>query len=368
MQIKYVDLSRQWEKEKKILLPRILKVLKNGNFIGGQEILDFEKNIAKFCKVKFAVSFNSGTDALVVGLMLLGVKRGDEVITPPNSFVSSTSSIWHIGAKPVFVDTKEDLTINEDLIERHITKKTKAIMPVHLTGKMCKMDKILKISKKYNIPIIEDAAQSIGSRYKNRFSGSFGEIGCFSAHPLKNLNACGDAGFLVTNNRYFYEKAKIMRNHGLENRNIVKNFGYISRLDTLQAEILNYRILKLKNIIFQRRKNAEYYMKNINSKFYSLPTEDKNEFNSYHTFIIQSEKRDELKNFLKKNKIETAIHYPIPIHLQPASKYLGYKKGDFKVTEKTCGKILTLPIHQYLKKKELEKITKCLNKFSSLNE
>lgn len=368
MQIKYVDLSRQWQKEKKLLLPRIVKVLENGNYIGGHQISNFEKNIAKLCNVRYAIAFNSGTDALVMGLKLLGVKRGDEVITPPNSFISSTSSIWHIGAKPVFVDTKEDLTINENLIEKYITKKTKAIMPVHLTGKICNMNIILNISKKYNIPIIEDAAQSIGSIYQNKLSGSFGEVGCFSAHPLKNLNACGDAGFLVTNNKSFYEKAKILRNHGLENRNVVKNFGYISRLDTIQAEILNFRISNLKKIIFQRRKNAKFYIDNINSTFYSLPTEENNEFNSYHTFIIKCKKRDKLKKFLKKNKIETAIHYPIPIHLQPASKYLGYKKGDFIITEKTCNEILTLPIHQYLKKSELKKVVYYLNKFALLNK
>ena len=368
MKISYVNLKEQWRKEKKTILPRILKIFENGDYVGGQSISEFESRISKYCKKKYAVSFNSGTDALTVALKLLGVKKNDEVITPPNSFISSTTSIWHIGAKPVFVDVKDDLSINEKLIEKYITKKTKAIMPVHLTGRVCEMSKIQKISRKYNIPIIEDAAQSIGSRYKGKPSGSFGDIACFSAHPLKNLNACGDAGFLVTNNKNFYNLAKKMRNHGLENRNIVKNFGFISRMDTLQAEILNFRLSNLASVISARRKNAAYYLKNINSNFYKLPHETKNEFNTYHTFVIQTKFRDKLQSFLKKNGVETAIHYPIPIHLQPASKYLGYKKGDFKVAEKLCQTILTLPINQYLKKKELDRIIIYLNNFAKKYE
>jgi dTDP-4-amino-4,6-dideoxygalactose transaminase len=223
--IPYVDLKLQWNKEKKNLLPLISKILSKGTYVIGAEIDSLEKNLAKLCGVKYAVAFNSGTDALTMGLKLLGVKKDDEVITPPNSFISSTSSIIHLGAKPVFADVLNDQNINPKEIEKKITRKTKAIMPVHLTGRICEMKDIIRISKKHGIPIIEDADQSIGSKYFGRKSGSFGEISCFSAHPLKNLNACGDAGFFVTNNYSFYKQAKILRNHGLEDRNVVRKNG-----------------------------------------------------------------------------------------------------------------------------------------------
>lgn len=363
MKIPYINFSLQWEKEKKSLGPIIDNVLEKGNFVGGEEIKTFEKNISKICKVKHTVALNSGSDALTLGLYLLGVKRGDEVITPPNSFIASTSTILHIGAKPVFVDVLKDQNINPDLIEKAITKKTRAIMPVHLTGRIAEMNEILRISKKYGIPVIEDAAQSINSEYFGKRSGSFGEIGCFSAHPLKNLNAIGDAGFITTNNYSFYKKAIAMRNHGLTNRNLVKKFGFLSRMDVIQAAILNYRIKNLNQTISKRRKNAKFYLQNLDRKNYTLIDEKSYQFNTYHTFVIQTKRREKLIKFLKSKGIETAIHYPRPIHLQPAAKYLGYKKGSFPETEKQSKIILTLPIHQNLKQSDLKKITYYLNKF-----
>ena len=363
MKIPYINLSSQWKKEKKYLAPIIQKVLENGIYVNSQEIDLFEKNISRKCGTKYAVALNSGTDALLLSLHLLGIKRGDEVITPPNSFIASTSVIVHIGAKPVFVDVLEDQNINPELIERAITKRTKAIMPVHLTGRICEMNEIIRISKKYGIPIVEDAAQSIGSKYHNNFSGSFGEVGCFSAHPLKNLNACGDSGFITTNNFQFYSKAKIMRNHGLANRNIVKKFAFLSRMDVLQAAILNYRIKNLYFVISKRRDNAKYYLENLDRKKYKLINEKKYQFNTYHTFVIQTKHRNNLIKFLKKNGIETAVHYPIPIHLQPAAKFLGYYKGSFPATEKQSKEILTLPIHQNLKRTSLKKIVNFMNNF-----
>ena len=367
MKTPYVNLKLQWKKERSRLLPIIEKILSEGTYVIGKEVDNFEKNIAKFCGTKYAVAFNSGTDALTLGLMLLGVKKGDEVITPPNSFISSTSSIIHIGAVPIFADVLDDQNIDPKEIEKKITKKTKAIMPVHLTGRICDMKQIIKISKTYKIPIIEDAAQSIGSKYFNKKAGSFGDIGCFSTHPLKNLNACGDGGFFVTNNYTIYKKAKILRNHGLEDRNVVKNYGYISRMDVIQSSILNFRLRTLKDVIYKRRKNANFYFKNLNKDFYKIINEKKYEFNTYHTFVIQAPKRNKLINYLKKNGIGSAIHYPIPIHLQPASKFLNYKKGNFPITENQSKKILTIPIHQNLTKKEIKNIVFYLNKFAQNN-
>ena len=361
--INFVDLKKQWRHEKKELLPIIDKILSSGSFVGGEEINIFETNIAKYTKNKYAIGLNSGTDALTLGLHLLGVKKGDEVITPPNSFIASTAAIVHIGAKPVFVDVCDDQNIDPYKIEKAITKKTKAIMPVHLTGRMSNMEKIKTIADKYKIPIIEDAAQSIGSKFKNKFSGYYSKIACYSGHPLKNLNAFGDSGYITTNDSSIAKKAKILSNHGIQNRNIVKYFGYVSRMDNLQAGILNFHLKKLNRIIDKRRKNAKIYFKNLEKNNVFFPNINKDNFDTFHTFVVQVKNRNSLQKYLKSNGIMTNIHYPIPIHLQPATKFLKYKKGDFPITEKQSKEILSLPINQYLDKDHIEKISYFINKF-----
>ena len=361
--IPYVNLGAQWEKEHPKLSPIIERVLKGGQYVGGEEISRFERSIARYCNVKYAVAINSGTDALTLALHLVGVKPGDEVITPPNSFIASTAAIVHLGAKPVFVDVLADQNINPELIESRITEKTKAIMPVHLTGRMADMKSIMSIARQYDIPVIEDAAQAIGSRYCSESSGSIGKVGCFSTHPLKNLNACGDGGFITTNDEVIFEGAKILRNHGLIDRNTVAEFGFVSRMDVLQAAILNYRLTKLASTIDIRRKNANFYMNHLNQEFVFFPREQSWEYNTYHTFVIQVGKRDKLNRALAKSGIETAMHYPVPIHLQPAAKKFGYKLGDFPVTEKQSECILTLPIHQFLTEANLARITSAINAF-----
>ncbi len=361
--IPYVNLSFQWQSERKEILKILDKVIKTQDWVGGLEIEKFEKNITELTGTKYAVALNSGTDALTLGLSLMGVRRGDEVITTPNSFIASAASIIHIGAKPIFVDVKPDQNIDTKLIEKKISKKTKAIMPVHLTGRISDMKEIMNLSKKYKISVIEDAAQAIGSKYFDKPAGSFGKVGCFSAHPLKNLNAIGDSGYLVTSNKIIYEKAKQLRNHGLKNRNNADIFGYVSRMDTIQAAILNYRIKNLKKTISIRRENFKNYSKYLNPKFVYFPIEEKYKFNTYHTFVIQVKKRDELRKYLKNNGVGTAIHYPIPIHLQKASKFLNYKKGDFPNTELQSKKILTLPINESINKNIIIKISNMINNF-----
>ena len=362
MKIPYVNIADQNNRISKQLLSIFKNIINTGEYVGGKEITKFENNIARYCKSKYAVALNSGTDALTLALAVCGVRKGDEVITTPNSFIASTAVIVHLGAKPVFVDVLSNQNIDTSKIEKAITKKTKCIMPVHLTGRMSDMDMILKIAKKYNLKIIEDAAQAIGSKFNNRFSGTFGDIGCFSAHPLKNLNAIGDSGYLITNNKNYYEKIKDLSNHGMTVRDRVKNFGYVSRMDNLQAAILNFKLKKLNNVIIKRRNNFQIYRQNLSKKVF-FPVENKNEFNSYHTFVVQVENRDKLRKYLLANKIITSIHYPVPIHLQPAAKKLGYKKGDFPETEKQSKKILTLPIHQDLKKSDILRVCKIINKF-----
>lgn len=362
MKIPYVDLSYK-NKSKKELIKVFKKVLDKGQFVGGDEIDLFEKKIAKLCGTNYAVALNSGTDALTLALHLLGVRKGDEVITPPNSFIASTAVIVHLGAKPVFVDVLSDQNIDPNKIQSAITKKTKVIMPVHLSGRMSQMDKIMSIAKKNKISVVEDAAQSVGSKYKNKMSGSYGDFGCFSAHPLKNLNALGDSGYLTTNSFKYYKKIKSLSNHGMENRNIIKNFGHVSRMDNLQAAFLNYKLKNLDKVISQRRKNVLIYMKELDRKFIFFNDEKKNEFNTYHTFVVQVRFRSKLRKYLLDKGITTSIHYPVPIHLQPASKYLGHKIGDFKTTETQSQRILTLPVNENLSSNQIKYICRCVNKF-----
>ena len=363
--IPYVNLQEQWLEERDELLPIMDRVFASAQFVGGEELDKFEENIAKLCGTKYACALNSGTDALMLALVMSGVRKGDEVITPPNSFIASTAAIVHIGAIPVFVDVLPDQNIDPSKIENVITKKTKAIMPVHLTGRMCDMNPIMAIAKKHDLLVIEDAAQSVGSQYKGKSSGSIGDVGCFSTHPLKNLNAYGDGGFLTTNDEIIYNKSMSYRNHGMTKRNIVDHFGSVTRMDNLQASILNYRLDKLEEVTQKRRINAKSYIDGINNKNLFIPAEKNSEYNVYHTFVLQSKYRDELKEYLSKNEIDTAIHYPVPIHLQPAAKKLGYKVGDFPVTEKQSKEILTLPVNQYLEKIELERIISVINQFKS---
>jgi dTDP-4-amino-4,6-dideoxygalactose transaminase len=362
MKIPYVGLRKQHESLKNEILNAISKVLDHSIFIFGEEVKVFEDKFEKYCNVKHAIGVNSGTDALFFALKTIGIKEGDEVITVPNSFLASTSSIIEANAKPVLVDVKEDLNINPDLIESAITKNTKAIIPVHLTGKPADMSRIIKIAEDHELYIIEDAAQAIGAEYNDKKVGSFGIVNCFSLHPLKNLNACGDGGALTTNNEDIYNKLLQMRNIGLKNRDEADIWGYNSRLDTIQAAILNVKFKYLDKWIDKRRENAKYYNEHLN-EFVNVPIENSKEKCVYHTYIIQSEERDALKQFLEKNGIETKIHYPIPIHLQKAARNLGYQKGDFPMTEKLTNEILTLPIYPELTKEELAYIVQKIKEF-----
>lgn len=368
--VPYVFLVAQWSREREALLPIIERVLESGKYIGGQEVETFEEHAAKLCQTKHCVALNSGTDALVCGLVTLGVKRGDEVITPPNSFVASTAAIVHIGANPVFVDVLPDQNIDPSKIEAAITSKTRAIMPVHLTGRMAHMDEIRAIADRYNIPLLEDGAQSIGSKYKGVPSGKWGRVGCFSTHPLKNLNGCGDGGFLVTDDDSIALEVRAMRTHGFTqhrdgsiNKYVIERFGYVSRMDALQAAILSFRTTELDWVIAQRQRNAEQYAQLLDPETIFFPKQGASEFNSYHTFVIQIDRRDELREYLREVGIETGIHYPIPIHLQPASRNLGFPNGSLPVTELQAARILTLPIHQFLTQAQVAMVAEQVNKF-----
>ena len=362
-EVPYVNIGAQYAEERDTLLPLIDAALKSGQYIGGEAIDKLEAELAAFIGVKHAVALNSGTDALLFALAALGVGPGDEVITPPNSFVASTAVIAHLRAKPVFVDVLPDQNIDPAQIEAAITPRTRAIMPVHLTGRMARMDEIMAIAAKHKLAVVEDSAQAIGSKYAGRMSGSYGEAGCFSAHPLKNFNACGDGGFLTTNDERIAAQARSMRNHGMIDRNTVEHFGFVSRLDTLQAVILRHRLTRLPHITERRRANAAQYDKLFERKALFAPPETSKEFNTYHTYVIQVDRRDELQKYLAGRGVGSAIHYPIPIHLQPAARELGCRKGQFPATERQAQRILTLPVNQTLSSADIEHVARCVNDF-----
>ena len=363
IEVPYVNLSAQWNEERDDLLPIIESILESGQYVGSKEIEQLESRIEKSFGVKHAITLNSGTDALVLALLAINVGPNDEVITPPNSFIASTAAIARVGAKPVFMDVHADQNIDPNLIEGSITKKTKAIMPVHLTGRVSDMEMIMDIANHNDILVVEDAAQAAGARLNDRIAGSWGSAGCFSAHPLKNLNACGDAGFITTNDDEIAKKVGLMRNHGLVDRETVSEFGFVSRMDSLQAGILKFRLPQLKDIVEKRRNNVSIYRSVLDPNFVFIPPDRPEEFNTWHTFVIQVEKRDDLRSFLASRNIETAIHYPVPIHLQPACRYLGYSLGDFPVTEYQAGRILSLPINQSLTSEQVCWVAETVNKF-----
>lgn len=363
--LKHNYLSEQFSNYKSIL-KKFEKVILNNDFTLGKKVDEFENKISKLLSTKYVVAVGSGTDAIMLSLKALNIGEGDEVITTPYTFYATIGAIVTAGAKPVFVDVKYDYNINPDLIEKKITKKTKAILVVHWSGRICEMDKISKIAKRHSLHIVEDACHAITATYKKTFAGKFGDFGCFSLHPLKNLNIWGDGGFLVAKNKKYYEKIKLLRNHGLINRNTNKIFGYNSRLDTLQAVVAIELLKKLKFITNSRINNSKYldkYLKKINNVITKERRENLNEvFHLYEFRVINKKLRDKLLKTLIKNKIDAKVHYPVPMHLQPASKVYGYKKGDFPVTEMLADTSISLPVHEFIRTKHLNKIINVIKK------
>jgi dTDP-4-amino-4,6-dideoxygalactose transaminase len=342
----YVDLVGQHAAIKGELLEAVASVIDHGGFIGGKEVEAFETQFASCCGARYAIGVNSGTDALILALRALGIGAGDEVLTAPNSYIATASSIALVGAKPVFVDVRDDLNIDPDQLERHITPASKAIMPVHLTGRPADMDPIREIAKRHGLYIIEDGAQAVLAEYGGRRVGSLGDVGCFSLHPLKTLSACGDGGIITTDEKVFYEKLLMLRNIGHRNRNEVEMWSGNSRLDSIQAAILLVKLRYVDEWTQKRRVNAARYIELLGGiPEISLPVDAAKERAVYHTFVIQADRRDGLADYLAEQGIGTAVHYPIPIHLQEAAASLGYGPGSFSVTEEKAGRILSLPIY-----------------------
>ena len=365
LKIKHNYLSQQFFDYKKILT-NIEKVIKKNEFTLGREVDEFEDKISKLLKTKYVVSVGSGTDALMLSLKAIGIKEGDEVITTPFTFYATIGAIVTAGAKPVFVDVREDYNINPELIESKITKKTKAILPVHWAGRVCEMDKIIKIATKYKLEIVEDSCHAILATYKNKYAGKFSSFGCFSLHPLKNLNIWGDGGFVICSNKKNYNKMRLMRNHGLVGRNKNLIFGYNSRLDTIQAVVALNALKKIKNITKKRIANSNFLDKKLNKiqniKCVKRDKNIKEVFHLYKLNLKNKQTRDKTIKFLIQNGVDAKIHYPTAMHLQPAAKKYGYKKGDFPVAEKLSQTSISLPVHEYITKKNLEYIVNLISK------
>ena len=349
------------------IFSEIKKVVKDCDFTLGKAVDEVEELIAKEADTKHAIGVGSGTDALFLSMKMLGIKEGDEVITTTYTFYATIGAIVTAGAKPVFCDITEDFNLDPSEIEGKITSRTKAIVPVHWAGRPCEMDEINRIAKKHNLFVIEDACHAIQGEYKTRRCGSLGDLGCFSFHPLKNLNVWGDGGIITTNNPEFSSRLKLIRNHGLINRNTCVEFAYNSRLDTLQAVIARYLIKnKLENITKKRIRNAlllDKSLSEIEEVKINIRLETLREV--FHLYSFRADNRDGLYEFLRANGVDAKIHYPVPMHLQPAAKYLNYSEGDFPVSEYFAKSTISLPVHEFIEENQIDYISGLIKKFYS---
>tara|TARA_Y100000294_G_C8560421_1_gene338868 strand:- start:864 stop:1970 length:1107 start_codon:yes stop_codon:yes gene_type:complete len=352
---------------RKKLLKKIDKVLKSNSYILGSEVKSFEKKFLKFHKAKFAVSTKNGTDSLSIALRSLNIQKGDEVITTAHSALATVASIISVGAKPVIVDIEKDFyTIDPNEIKKSITKKTKAIVPVHIYGQICNMKEIINISKKYNLPIVEDCAQSLGSKFGKKFAGTFGQISCFSFYPTKNLGAIGDGGMIVTKNKKLYNKILKLRQYGWNKDRKAEITGVNTRLDEIQAAILNVKIKKLKQYNFKRNKIASLYNSKIFNKKIYLPKVRNNSYHSFHIYPVLVDNRKKFLDFLKKKGINLSIHYSRLTFLDPGYRGLcKYNLNKLKNAINLSKKTVSLPMYPELTNNEIQKIIKIINSYEN---
>lgn len=369
--IKFWSYKQEYKKHKISLLKKIDNSLARGQTFFGSELKKFEENFVKKYKSKYGVAVGSGTDALLISLKAIGIKPGDQVITAANTAIPTISAIMDAGGIPRLVDITEDYLIDTSKIEKEINSKTKAIIPVHLYGQSCNMSEIMKISKKYRVHVIEDCAQSQGAKYENKFVGTFGQFGCFSFYPTKILGTYGDGGFILTNNYNLYKKIKRIRFYGIEtvdNKNKFKDKYYSnengmnSRLDEIQASILNYKLGMVDSFIKKRKNIAKIYLKELRTIGLKLPDENLNSFHVYHLFTVYHPKRNSIINKLNKIKIETRVIYPYPIHKMKAYNKIIYNQKNLKNSEIKSKGIFCLPLYPELKNQDVKSICKNLKK------
>jgi dTDP-4-amino-4,6-dideoxygalactose transaminase len=362
--IPYLDLPAQMRPLRKELDAAIAKTLDNCSFCLGPDVVQFEKDFAAFCGAQHGIGFNSGTSALHIAMMLLNVGAGDEVITTPSTFVATSWAISYVGAKPVYVDI-DDLTfgLNPALVEKSITSRTKAILPVHLYGHPVDLDPLLEICRKHKLPLVEDAAQSHGAKYKGKVVGTFGVMSEFSFYPGKNLGACGEAGALVTNDAAFAARARSLREHGSSQRYYHDEVGFNYRMEGIQGAVLGVKLKHLNEWSQARRRVAHRYHELLADTPLQLPLEAPWAESVYHLYVVRHSRRDDLKKHLEANKIGCALHYPLPLHLQKCYSSLGYRAGDFPVAEKAARECLSLPIYPELTDEQIQRVAMVIRDF-----
>jgi dTDP-4-amino-4,6-dideoxygalactose transaminase len=364
LEVKYSYLNEQFA-DVEPYLDSIRELVRSGDFTLGRAVSEFEGRFAKLCGMPYAIGVSSGTDALILSMKILGIGPGDEVITTPNTFVATVGAIAMTGARPVFVDNNDDYNINVNQIEAAITPRTKAIVPVHLTGNPADMPAVMAIAQRHNLIAIEDAAQAILASIDGTPVGYWGETACFSLHPLKNLNVWGDGGVIVTRSAGLYDKLRLFRNHGLGTRDEVAMFGHNCRLDSLQAVVANRLIDQVYDITEKRIANARQFDEGFADlgEYVVIPPRRADVKQVFHTYVIRVTERDSLLAYLQEHGVEAKVHYPIPLHLQEAAKYLGYKPGDFPVCENHCRTIITLPVHQHLTPEQVDCVIEHVRNF-----
>ncbi|HOX54800.1 MAG TPA: DegT/DnrJ/EryC1/StrS family aminotransferase [Candidatus Omnitrophota bacterium] len=364
MNVPFVDLNAQYREIRRDIKKPLENLFVKSSFILGEDVKLFEAEFARHCGTNYAIGLNSGTDALFLSLLSLGIKEGDEVIVPVFTFIATALAVSYTGAKPVFVDI-DDKTYNIDpeKIRKAVTKNTKAIIPVHLFGQSADMQPISAIAKEYNLKVVEDAAQAHGALYQGKQCGSLADIGCFSFYPTKNLGAFGDAGMVVTDSEKIYQKIFMLRDCGRKGRYEHAIKGYNSRLDTIQAIILRAKLTKLDKWNKLRQENAKYYSQLLkDEKNITLPQSAKDASHVYHIYAVRIKDRDRIYEELRQKGIGVSIYYPMPLHLQEAYKELNYKKGDFPVAERVCQEIIALPMYPHMNKKQIKFVSEQLKK------
>jgi dTDP-4-amino-4,6-dideoxygalactose transaminase len=368
MRVPILDLKVQYTAIKDEIMRAINKVCENQTFALGPAVMEFEKNVAVYCNSKNAIGVSSGTDALLVSLMALDIKLGDEVITTPFSFFATAGCIVRVGARPVFVDVDpESFNINPAGIEEKITEKTRAIIPVHLFGQLAKMEAVTEIAERHNLAVIEDAAQAIGASRNGTLAGNFGDCGCFSFYPTKNLGGFGDGGLVTTNSDSLADDIRTLRDHGQKPRYFYKVIGGNFRLDGIQGAVLNVKLKYLDDWNDKRRQNAALYDSLFAGSPVRTPETDSGNVSIYHQYTITVPKRDELQKYLADNDIGSAAFYPKPLHLQDCFKELGYKQGDMPVAERLCDEVLSLPVYPELSREEIEYVADTVLKFYGIS-
>ena len=355
--IPLVGVARQYETIKQEIEPVVREVLASGRYILGPKLKEFEERFAAYCGAKYAIGASSGTTALHLALLAVGVGPGDEVITVPNSFIATAEAITHCGARPVFVDCLPDtMNMDPDRIAKVVTTKTRALLPVHLHGQVVDMDAILEVARKHGLRVVEDAAQAHGGEYKGRRAGSLADAAAFSFHPAKVLHAAGDAGIVTTSDTAVADRARMLSDHGRTGKYLHEFVGFNYRMAPLQAAILTVKLAHLDGWLAARRRHAARYAELLKGAPVECPVEAHFARHVYQVYVLQLGNREEVRQALAKAGIETGVHYPVPLHLQPAYRDLGCRKGDFPAVERSADRMLSIPMFPELTDAEVERV------------